>query len=729
MSLPPKNRVKLFKYPFLLVFLTGALFIIGIELSSIWACLLAFLFVALSFYTSIKIGFVVLLSTVVLSLIHYADYTKRLEIQEVLNTPRTVQVKGTVSKLLRGHRKIVQLDDSFHQAKVIWSGEASIGDRLEGELRIRKANLPRNPGTFNEAQWLRSMGVDAFAYGKLKKIGYSHIYHPLRGLLILREKIKNRLSVGIDNEQDRKVIHSMFLGERYGNNDPIMEDYRLSGTMHVFAVSGMHVMMIGTLGLLVLRFFNLPNAIAIPLTVILMLVYAGVTGFGTPAVRAVIMAAVFLSSYLFTRKPVLINSMALSAVIVLLLDTNQIFTVGFQLSYAVLLAIVLTARWWGDRLAWIAQVDPFLPKTLYTKAQRMWLKMRHSFAEGTAVSIAAWTGSVAFIFHYFKLISPVALLLGVPMVFSLFCVMCVSCASLLFGSVHDVIASGINQLNAKVAMVSRSMAAEAAEIPWGHSSFIDKDEKGFVILDVKGGGAVYLNFGGGVLIDAGGKKDAQMITQAVQMYGGNLDSCILSHGDSKHCGGLIEVASKLGLKQVIHTEKPSSSHVEKKALTWAKNNQIRCIRAEEGQVYTLEEGVSIQVLYDGSQYEGASADDRGLVLMLHWQGKRILFLNDAGFYTEKKLLEDEVSLKSDLLVIGKHSEESEFHEDFYKAVDPRIIVATNFHYNYREMRNYHWVQKASEYCHELYLQNLTGAVSVTHDNGQLVCETMLTLDK
>ena len=87
----------------------------------------------------------------------------------------------------------------------------------------------------------------------------------------LKDEVKSRLTLGIKDEDAAKIIQSMFLGEKFDRSDPVAQDFRLSGAMHVFAVSGLHVMLVAGIALVFLRALRLPRFLAIPLAITTMI--------------------------------------------------------------------------------------------------------------------------------------------------------------------------------------------------------------------------------------------------------------------------------------------------------------------------------------------------------------------------------------------------------------------------------------------------------------------------
>ncbi|MDB4791159.1 ComEC/Rec2 family competence protein [Akkermansiaceae bacterium] len=131
----------------------------------------------------------------------------------------------------------------------------------------------------------------------------------------------------------------MVLGEKPPRDSEISRAFRQSGAMHVFAVSGLHVTLVGAIFWMVLMHLPIPRRVGVFFVILTMLIYALVTGLRPPAVRATLMAVCFLGAFFFRRRPSVFNALALSFLLVVLWRPSQVFDVGFQLSYGVLLAI------------------------------------------------------------------------------------------------------------------------------------------------------------------------------------------------------------------------------------------------------------------------------------------------------------------------------------------------------------------------------------------------------
>src|SRR4029453_14692617 len=137
---------------------------------------------------------------------------------------------------------------------------------------------------------------------------------------------------------------------------------------------------------------RLPRKTATALIIPLLFFYAAITGLHTASVRAAVMSALLLGGIFFDRRVLALNSLAAAAFLILLFDSNQLFTTGFQLSFAVVGAIVIFVDRLNVRFGEIVAPDPFFPPALLSPIHRIYIGVGRKIAHSTSISLAAWIG-------------------------------------------------------------------------------------------------------------------------------------------------------------------------------------------------------------------------------------------------------------------------------------------------------------------------------------------------
>lgn len=196
------------------------------------------------------------------------------------------------------------------------------------------------------------------------------------------------------------VLAAMAIGEkRY--IPLLLNDMMIKcGTVHILVVSGFNVGVVAFAVMLLLKMLHIPRKPRIVIAAFVIIMYCFITGASTPVVRATVMGIVFILAYLFKREPDVYNSCAFSMVFILLLNPKQLFDIGFQLSFASVMAI-----------------SCIYPKLrAFFGLEQLKINFLRFLGDGCLISLSAWLGTAGFIAYYFKIFSPVTIIANVIVV-------------------------------------------------------------------------------------------------------------------------------------------------------------------------------------------------------------------------------------------------------------------------------------------------------------------------
>ncbi|OOG75251.1 ComEC/Rec2 family competence protein [Algoriphagus sp. A40] len=168
-----------------------------------------------------------------------------------------------------------------------------------------------------------------------------------------RRKLVSIIEEKVPNYESQQIAAALLLGEKGNLDKEIQNAYAETGTMHILAVSGLHVGIIYAILVFPLKGIRLRSSqrkIYLLIVIFLIWIYAVLTGFSPSVIRAATMFSLFTLGQLRERKPSSFNILAFSAMLMIVLDPGVIFEVGFQLSYlavaGILLLQPLILRWW-----------------------------------------------------------------------------------------------------------------------------------------------------------------------------------------------------------------------------------------------------------------------------------------------------------------------------------------------------------------------------------------------
>ena len=154
--------------------------------------------------------------------------------------------------------------------------------------------------------------------------------------LFLKDSLKSGLK-----EEEFALAYAMLLGNSDYMDFGVLNQFRSAGIAHIFAVSGLHV---GFIALVLKWFFDKLKAnkyLKLVLVGFIVFFYAGICGFSASSIRASIMCVVMLFSESIFERYDPLSAVGVSALIILLFSPIELFCVGFQLSFVVVLGIVL----------------------------------------------------------------------------------------------------------------------------------------------------------------------------------------------------------------------------------------------------------------------------------------------------------------------------------------------------------------------------------------------------
>jgi competence protein ComEC len=623
---------------------------------------------------------------------------------------------------------------------VAWAGAdvPAYGDRVS--LTGSAANLagPRNPGQFDVAAYAQRQGVWSeirarFATDcRIESHGHGN---PVQAYAYgTAREIQRRLALDLEDEPEISgLIASMVLGLR-GETPPEMKAlFQRTGTMHLFAVSGLNVAMLAAIAIFLLRRLRLGRVPSILLTIPILAGYALVTGLTASCVRATIMCSLVLVAHLVDRRPLVFNSLGAAALGILAWDTNQLFSPGFQFSFVLVLVIVGLSGKIQRRLEPLGRPDAFLPRPLWRWPQHAGAAVAEKCAAALGVTISAWLGSLLFTAGYFHLFSPAALFANVLAVPLAFAVLMLGIATLLTAPLWKLGAVLCNNANWLCAKLLLWILKICALVPGGwlyvetpHLS--PRPDCEITVLDLADGGAAHVRGGGrDWLFDCGNKVAYErLVLPYLRTRGVNrLDGLLLTHGDVQHLGGALTLLDDFRLRVIVDSVLRDRSATRKQLHTELARRGLGKALVQRGDLLRLNPGTTVRVLYPPAGLARATADDKALVLQLEAAGVRVLFMSDSGFATEQWLLENEPDLRSDIIIKGQHARDLSGTLDFLARVRPRAVVCSALGYGDAPEGLAAWEGSLTAAGVAVFRQDHTGAVSVIIRDGGFAIEARI----
>jgi len=636
------------------------------------------------------------------------------------------------------------------------------GDRVRLSGYLERPAPATNPSLFDYRDYLEKRG---FHYvlrvdpddSPLEKIGE---VPGLASIFRLRDRMEEAVLRGIRGTPEVEgLLLGMILGERTEMPSEVNDNFRRTGTLHVVAISGLHITLIAFLITLLLRMLRLNKSVITLIVIPLLLGYVVMTGFRPSAVRALVMCVVFMASWLLHRPAHMMNSLAVAAVAILAVSPCQIFDPGFQLSFLVVAAIVALTPGLR-RLAdpWI-EPDPYLPPEFVTENRRRVGRALGRVADLAAVSLAAWVGSAGLILYYFHLFSPVSFFCNLIVVPLSGLSLALGFTAMIVDPACPPLASIFNQTQWLVTRAMLGVTDAAADWSWGYfyvsrpaawvvaagyaagcaALFWKKSRRWIVagalaslvtfiacgyaarpvevtVLDVGTGQCVLIERFGGptILIDAGSQSQGRsLVAPFLRSRGVNrLDLAVATHGDAAHIGGLIEILRQMPVAELAVSPARTRSSKFKALLKEAESLGIKVVPVKAGDKLRAG-GVEFDVLWPREPF-GSKADENSVVL--RYRG--VVVLSDLP-----ESLETEVAFEGAETIVRSAASRDCFSRALPESVRRVIFSATDRDRDDLVLPS--TLRRLQERGAEVWVTGLHGAVSLAHGSDGWVARPMI----
>lgn len=633
------------------------------------------------------------------------------------------------------------ISDSIHIAGNVYTSSEKILCKFRGDSLYReelysnllpgnsvyiegiflKGREQRNPGEFDYNKYLNGKGIPGILIcnedDSLKILNNeSRLFESW--IFNVRKFIDDKIHQ-IFNTQTAGLLRGLILADRSEIDYEIKTQFINSGVIHVLAVSGLHVGYILIIFIFVFGRFN------VYLRTILiaagLFTFMLITGVPPSVFRATVMAIIILIAFISNRSTNLINSIAFAAVVLLLVDPNEIYNPGFQLSFSAVLSIAI--------------IYPIIERQLTSlKIQSRIFKNVLLFI---GVSLSAQIGTLPFTLAYFGKLSVVSIfanLLVIPligMVIALaFTSLFVSVFSLLlasyFAAINELIVSLLFMIVSytgnfqhsfiwihdyslfdsiifyvfiavflyaiKDSIKLRGKLVLTALVIWNIIFLSELDDHqllpdnklSILMIDVGQGDAILIKFPDNqtALIDAGDlnpffDNGERIIIPLLRHLGINkVDYGFISHLDADHYGGFLSLLY-YGMIDEIFKPPPDSSDKDVRLEKFLSELNVN-VNYYTREFYDIG-GARLYILNDDKDnfYNTLSSNDKSGMMKLVYGDVSFLFTGDAEKKAEQYYVKKYGSfLQSDVLKVAHHGSKTSSTESFINSVQPELSLVS-----------------------------------------------------
>ncbi len=577
----------------------------------------------------------------------------------------------------------------------------------------------------------------------------------LRAIFKFKQKLHRIIHTHLELEQ-AALLSAILLGERSNLSREARDLFTNTGTIHILAISGLHIGLIAFILVALFRFLRFPRRLTFIFSIFLLISYAALSGARPSVVRAAIMAVTILFGFLINREIKIYNSLGFAALLILIFHPHNLFDAGFQLSFLSVISIVYFA--------------PKIEK-LFPARRGVFFYLIRAFS----VSLSAWIGIAPLVAFYFNIVTPVAVLANLVVIPCLFLIVSAGISFLIFACLWAPLGAIFAETCWLSLLGLTALTSFIAKIPWGFfhcsrpgiiffcayyallllsfnykklnispakagialllaANFLvwkplfktPSGELKVTFLDVGLGDAIFIEFpysGGTLLIDGGDAGEVDAGRWAILPFLWNkgidkIDAVLLTHPDNDHVGGLAGVLKNVKVNYVFDNGMPKESTAYNNYKTQIEEKASHYRAIKQGEKILGFPQVELFVIYPQRTFlvgTGADANNNSVVLKLAYKDVSFIFCADIQNEAIKKLLPYSSMLESTVIKIPHHgSDEGEAEDYLFQAVSAQLAVIS-------VDRNNRFGFPAPEVMERL---RKTGAkVYTTGDNGAVIIST------
>ncbi|MEX2456011.1 MAG: DNA internalization-related competence protein ComEC/Rec2, partial [Balneolaceae bacterium] len=573
----------------------------------------------------------------------------------------------------------------------------------------------RNPHEFDYGSWLKEQSI--FGHGELEELHQTERKTTLSWGPV-QEYVRGNVDMLFD-EETAPLAKALFLGYKQELTLDHRQAFSRSGLSHIMAVSGLHV------GFIVAPFWLIipwlwgskkTKWLGLFALTILLVGYAGITGFSASVSRASLMAWLLTYGKLFHKIRNSINLLAFAGIVLLLINPRQLFDVGFQLSFSAVFIILMV-----------------MPEAQRLIPERFRFNWKGSFLTIILISFIVQLGLFPILTYYFgefSIIGPLANALVLPLLAVTVPV------GLIISLIGGIFESGMQMISVPVALSIQWIDGVANQLggfdygylTLGHkSTFIyavwaffvagiasiripairwkmvicflisfnlflieshlknpSVHEMEVTVLDVSQGDAVHIKTPSGkhVLVDAGrwspmGNSGEQVLIPYFDYLGvDHIDAVILSHPHADHIGGLPALMESISIGKIYHSDYPYDSKLYERYNEMADKKRIPIIDVKSGDQMEIDPAVRFFVIGPNPNFGiDRNPNNHSLAFRLQYGNTSFLFTGDAETEQEKKMVEQYRDfLDTNFLKAGHHGSKTSSTTEFIDEVNPKFTA-------------------------------------------------------
>lgn len=603
-----------------------------------------------------------------------------------------------------------------------------IADKVKLEGKLRSPLKATNPSQFDYANYLKNHNT--FSTLHVKNSDWSIEGRPenfggrfLQKLNDKRIKILNTQKKYIKSPNIEVLGGIVFGDDAINPPDHIKNSFINSGLLHILAASGMNVSIIFGLWYFIGTRLRLNRRFVVGFGALLVAFYTLMTGMGPSVLRAAIMIEFIILGKLIDRSTNSISLIFAAAFLMLVYDPRMINDVGFQLSFIVTFALIFYSEpvlgKINNKIAetcagavfiplvaqlWAAPIQMFYFNTFATYS------VFANFAIAPFIVVISFTGFLCSILAMIPIqsfsekvceifafiLNPVVTVLVrisdffSELPYSLLTTIHPDIVQIILYYTILVVFGFILRDRFKNKKLIGSIVVLCIVFAFSFIKF-EKKELEIVVFDVGNADSFLIKtpYRKYIMIDTAhgkypgtksGFSQAEAIMNKYLKDRGikTLDVLILTHFDSDHSGGAVDVMSAVKVKKLVLSKEKDNSKTTKGILKYVKEKGINTVEARNNETVIEEENLKLTT-FTPDFAQDKNDNDNSTLALLSYGDFDMLFMADGGVRSFNKIKEDLKNDNVEVLKSGHHGARNTVTTKMIKTISPdAAIISTGF---------------------------------------------------
>ncbi|MFH1776386.1 MAG: DNA internalization-related competence protein ComEC/Rec2 [Candidatus Omnitrophota bacterium] len=638
------------------------------------------------------------------------------------------------------------------------------GQYIVIEGMISRPRPPDNPAGFDYPEYLKRQKIHASLFAGERAAHLLLCPEAIEELKLEPRRLQDKFSKIINQSFHppyAALYDAILLGRRSNLDQEIKDNFIKTGTMHMLAISGLHIGIVVFLILGVLKLCRVRRKLRIITTMFVLLIYALICRERPSVLRAVIMSEVFMLGWLLMRRITVAGGLSLAGIFLLTKNPYMLQDAGFLLSFASVFSIIYLSSLLEDFFH-----ITYAPKI--RRRDRVW----NYFKKATVISTSVFIGIWPIIAYFFNTVSWISVMVNILVIPILFLVVSIGMLLLIFGTISPIFSQIFADLGMFFMQIILKITAVFAKFPLGfihvpsptlifiifyylvifvvfnherlrvskakalilvimfinlclgvkiYNNLMEDDKLKVIFFSLGNSDAICLQFPHqqAILIDTGGSYEFDVAGSVLLPYlwqqGINrINAVIITHPHYDHLGGIFGLSANARIDNIFENGQRMESAFYKKYEKLLKDKKIKRYILHRGDKIKGFKNTEIEVFHPSKEFfeQGFGVNNNSLVLKVRYKNFTMLLCADIMKEAIMDLLKNESHEELGAVVYKAPHHGKEWRDDdkLELIIDPEITIITQ-------------KKKCGEYAENrnIFSTAECGAVIITvSDNGYRV---------